>query len=230
MKRNWTVGIFSPLALVIHAAPAAQAQSSRGTVDQIGSSQPVGILQLSRGSVHMPSPQLSSSAESASPARQLTAERGSGPAAQQLTRLPRSAQPSIPLSRPEDGRTAAVERVAGSDRCDPAKNVSRTAKCAHVIENRAGEFTRRDTTPLSPEQRIVMEQQLRERSAGLSSAARRLAANGDDAWSMEAQGVASVVLGAPSGEPKRDKSDDDPAASEQMKAIVNAIVNQPAPQ
>jgi hypothetical protein len=83
---------------------------------------------------------------------------------------------------------------------------------------------------LSPEQRIIAEQQLRERTGKFGGAARRLAVNGSDAESMEAQGVASVVLRAPPAEPKRDKPEQDPAAAEQLNAIVNAIVNRPSPQ
>ena len=124
-----------------------------------------------------------------------------------------------------------VERIAGSDRCDPAKaDRSRAANCAQVIETRASEFARRDNGSQSPEQRIIMEQQLRERSGSVGGAARRLAAKGDDAQSMEAQSVASVVLGAPPAEPKRGKPIDDSAATEQLTAIVNAVINQPPPQ
>ena len=194
-------------------AAVAQAQSSRGTVDQIGSPQPVGMQQVSNRT-----------AASASPALQLTSERGSGPVSPQLTKGAPTAQPSQPLSVPRDGRTSAVERVAGSDRCDPAKADRPRAACAQVIETRAADFARKEPPPLSPEQRIIIEQQLRERNVG--GAARRLAAQGDDAQSMEAQGVASIVLRA-TVEPKRDKPEQDPAATEQINAIVNAIVNQP---
>ena len=200
-------------------AAAAQAQSSRGAVDQIGSPQPVGMQQVS-----------GRAATSASPALQLTSERGSGPASPQLTKDARSAQPSQPLSEPRDGRTSAVERVAGSDRCDPAKTDRPRAACAQVIETRAAEFARKDPTPLSPEQRIIVEQQARERSGSFAEAARRLATNGDDTRSMDAQGLASVVLSAPPAELKRDKPDADPAETEQLNAIINAIVTQTTPQ
>lgn len=220
------------MAAVLDAATSspAQAQSSRGSVNQIGSSQPVGMLQLSGRSAALPSPQLTSDVKSASSGPQLAGERGSGLTAQQLTRGERSAQPSEPLSRPEESRTTAVERVAGNDRCDPASRHPRAAQCAQVIETRAAEFTRLDPTPLSPEQRIIMEQQIRERSGSWRGTTRRLAANGDDAQSMGAQGVASVVLSAPPAEPLRDKPNDDAAASEQLQAIVSGILNQPPPQ
>ena len=226
--------IIAALAAGASHAALAQTQLRSGSVEQIGSSQPVGMQQVPSRPVgdlrdglpaNSPSPQLSSAADSAAPSLQLTRERGSGPAAQQLTRGARTAQPSQPLSKPEDGRTGSVERVAGSDRCDPEAERPRVAKCAQVIETRAAEFTRRDPAPLSPEQRIIVEQQARERGGSFGDAARRLAANGDDARSLEAQGVASLVLRAPPAEPKPAKPDADPAPSEAMTAIVNAIVN-----
>jgi len=233
--------MIAALGIALGAAPApAHGQSSRGSVDQVGSPQPVGMQQVAARPVAgetaiarpgaLRSPQLSSVAESGAPALQLTRERGSGPASQQLTTGARTAQPSQPLSKPEDGRTGTVERVAGSDRCDPGADRPRAAKCAQVIETRAAEFARRDPTALSPEQRIIIEQQLRERGGSFGGAARRLAANGDDARSLESQGVASVVLRTPPAEPGPAKPDVDPAASEAMTALVNAIVNpQPAP-
>jgi hypothetical protein len=205
-------------ALAAGAAPAALAQAQRGSVEQVGSWQPVGMQQVAGR-------QPGAVADSAAPALQLTGERDARNAAPQLTSGPRSAQPSQPLSRPEDGRTGSVERVAGSDRCDPTAERPRAAACAQVIETRAAEFTRRDPTPLSPEQRITVEQRAREQGGGFGEAARRLAANGDDSNSLEAQGVASVVLRAPPAEPRPVKPDPDPAASAAMTAIVNAIVN-----
>src|SRR3546814_10365041 len=69
--------------------------------------------------------------------------------------------------RPSDGRTGAVTPVTGEDRCDAAKqdkDKARQEACAKVIETRAAEFTRPDPTILSPEQRLLVDQRLRERS------------------------------------------------------------------
>ena len=215
------------VALLIFAAPSAAAAQTMGTaVVQIGSPQPFGIDQVAgRAPNGDATSQVASVAESAAPARQLTTERGAGPGAAQLSRGPRSAQASSPLSTRADGRTSAVERVAGADRCDPAAaRPARADKCTAVIENRAAEFARSDAPSLSPEQRIIVNQQLRER-VGMSEAARRLAASGRDADSIEAQGVASVVLAAPPPGPVRDQPKDDPAATAQMQALINALVN-----
>jgi hypothetical protein len=214
------------LAIASAATGAAAHQATRGGVDQIGATQPVGMQQISGRAAPAAPPQLSSASESNSPAQQLTNERGAGAPAQQLSRGPRSAQESQPLSQPRDGRTAAVERVAGSDRCDPRAKGPRLTACAAVIETRAAQFTRPDTTPLSPEQRIIAEQQQRERGGSVGGAARRLAANGEDVDSPEAQGVASIVLARPPAPPQPVKPLDDPSVSEPMRALVNAIVNQ----
>ena len=222
------------------AAFASVPQDGRGAIDQIQPPRaaPADRVSSRAADIAPPGPkspagaapqQLTSEQESAAPARQLTNESRSAPQAPQLYRGGRTAQPSQPLSNPRDGRTGAVEAVTGKDRCDPAadgKPPRRT--CADVIENRAAEFARREPQPLSPEQRIIAEQQLRDRAQTISGAAKRLAVTGEDADSIEAQGVASVVLRRPPEEP-RDKPKDEPAASDQLQAIVNAIVGSPPP-
>ena len=176
-----------------------------------------------------PPPQLTAESESASPAHQLTSERRSPRATSQIYKGKKTAQSSEPLSRPADGRTGSVERVEGNDRCDPAaeqKNPSRD--CAHVIETRAAEFARPETTPLSPEQRIIVAQQLRERGATAGSAAKLLAIGSIDADDPDAQQVASIVLKPPAEPVKEKKPVDEPTDAEATAAaIVNAIVNQP---
>lgn len=175
-------------------------------------------------------PQLTKEAPGVSPAPQLTKERGTNALSAQVYRGPRTAEPAQSLSRPADGRTAAVERVGGKDRCDPAETKAPSNNsCSKVIETRAAEFARPDPAILSPEQRILMEQQLRERSASISGASRRLATTGDGANTMAGQEVASIVLGRSSdAADKKEKPEESPQLSEEAAAIVNAIVNQPA--
>lgn len=232
-KKHRKVGLVAlagGIGMLAAATPAQAAQDGRGSVDQIGASQPVGMDQVKQA-VHAPVRQVSPVTERAPTSLQLTTERGSGPGSQQLTKSARTAQPSQALSTPKEGRTGAVERVAGDDRCDPAAQAKvRSANCVAVIETRAAEFSPRAAAPLSPEQRIVMDQQLRERSSGTASAVRRLARNGEDAQSPDAQGLASVVLREPIN-PKRDQPPDPAAAaaSSEVFAIVNAIIDRPAP-
>jgi hypothetical protein len=225
-------GLAIALALSVIALPAAvPAQNGRGSIDQIHartgadrvSSAPADIAPKGQATGIAPSPQLTSGSESMAPAAQLTKEGRSVPQPMQLYRGGRTAQPSQPLSRPSDGRTATVDPVGGKDRCDPASDRALGKKCAGVIENRSAEFARKEPQPLSPEQRIIAEQQSRDQAQTVGSAAKRLAVTGEDADSIEAQGVASVVLRKPPEEP-RDKPRTEPLAADQLQAIVNAIV------
>ena len=232
--RSRMIGLAIALASSVIVLPgAAPAQDGRGSIDQIQapartgadrvSSAPADIAPKGQAAGTAPSPQLTSGSESRAPAPQLTKESRTAPQPTQLYKGGRTAQPSQPLSRPSDGRTAAVDRVGGKDRCDPASDRAPRDKCAEVIENRSAEFARKEPQPLSPEQRIIAEQQSRERALTVDSAARRLAVSGEDADSIEAQGVASVVLRRPPEE-TRNKPKDQPLAADQLQAIVNAIV------
>ena len=147
-------------------ANPGQHKNSSAAIEQI-SGTPVAVVPLPRPPrTSAPPPQLTAEKESSSPAEQLTSELRPSPAAAQIYKGRKTAQPSEPLSRPADGRTAAIERVEGKDRCDPAAKSRKTSsKCDSVIETRAAEFSRPDTTPLSPEQRIIIQQQLWDRGS-----------------------------------------------------------------
>lgn len=147
----------------------------------------------------------------------------------QVYRGSRSAAAADPLSRPRDGRTGAVARVEGQDRCDPqaagsARNVS---ACANVIETRSEEFRRPDVVALSPEQRLLIEQRARERSG--ASAARRIGAGTVNPDSLDDQAIAAITLDRPAGpEPAPDQPAQPlPSGAD---ALINAIVNRSQPQ
>ena len=118
-----------------------------------------------------------------------------------------------------------MERLAGTDQCDPADPKRSRAKCATVIENRAAEFARSNPNELSPEQRLLLEQELREGALDPQRAARRLATTGraDDA-SLEAMGVAAVALRPGEEAPEKPEENEDVARAAE---IVGAIVNAP---
>jgi hypothetical protein len=94
-----------------------------------------------------------------------------------------------------------------------------------VIETRSAEFVRPDPTRLSPEQRLIVEQRLRESPIETT---RRLAKEGD-ADSFEALGVASIVLNQPQAPPERRPEDpaEDPALDAAAEAVL-AIIGQGA--
>ena len=179
----------------------------------------------SRGT-EAPNPaQISTGADSRSPERQLTIERGAGRGPDQLYRGGKTAQPSKPLSRPSEGRTGAVARVGGDDRCNrPQTDAAIIAACARAIETRSAEFQRREAPVLTAEQRLLADQRLREPPMTWRNAARRLA-DTRDAEAIDTQGVAALVL----------ERDADPARtatpaeagrllSAEAQALVDALV------
>jgi hypothetical protein len=164
--------------------------------------------------------------QGAPPPTQLSTGPRSAASSPQLASGKPSAQSPTPLSTVDDGRTAAVDRVGGEDRCDPERDGKKAKNCAQVIENRAAEFRRSEAPTLSPEQRILIGDASVER-LGVDDAARRLAISGDDADSIDAQGVAFIVLRRP---PEPPKKKEDPAAAqaeEAAAAIANSILNPP---
>ena len=216
------VPVFPALAQTVPLGPDP---APPATIEQI----PVtpGNVPISPSRNAAASPQLTADEESARPAHQLSSKGQSSPTSVQVYKGKRTAQASAPLSSPAEGRTAATERVEGKDRCDPASKNRETGQgCDKVIETRADEFARPDTTPLSPEQRIIIAQQIRDRATTATGAAKLLASGSLDADSAEGQEVASIVLKRPPEAPKKEKPDEPSSIEEQAAAVINAIVNQ----
>ena len=175
-----------------------------------------------------PPEQLASETERSSRTAQVTFERPAAQVPDQLSKGGKTAQPSQPLSRPSDGHRADVERLAGADRCDPAEIKRPRSRCATVIENRSGEFARPDPNALSPEQRLLLEQEVREGALDANSGARRLATTGQADESLAAMGVAAAVLRPKEEVASLKQSDDDLAkAAEIVGAITQPLPPQP---
>ena len=220
------------LLLLACSSAATAAQSPDPSIDQISGGSPSVELGLNRPedarSTAAPE-QLVSGSESTPAAPQLTPERRSARPPEQLSAGGKTAQPSQPLSKPADGRQSTVERVAGADQCDPADPKRSRAKCATVIENRASEFARSNPNELSPEQRLLLEQELREGALNEQRAARRLATTGRAGdSSLEAMGIATVALRPTEEAPQKPEENEDVArAAEIVGAILNAPVTPP---
>ncbi len=164
--------------------------------------------------------------------RQQPAQLSSGEASRQqpaqLSNDRPSAQPPQPLSRPADGRTAAVQRVEGDDRCDPAVEKDRQPQaCERVIETRADDYTRPDPTELSPEQRLLLEQEIEHAGEGVTDATHRLATSGETENSNEAMGIAAIVLSQQAPPPKEPGKPEDPANQAAVAAIIQMIGGTP---
>jgi hypothetical protein len=138
----------------------------------------------------------------------------------------RNVQAPSPLSRPADGRIAAVDRVSGTDRCDPAAPKRKASTdCSWVIEARSTEFARPALTELSPEQKLLLEQQITQGGEGVVDATRRLARSGNVDSSPEAAAIATVVLGGqqPAEKPKKEE----PAPDAALQAVINFLQTTP---
>lgn len=216
-----------PWLLLIGLGCNADAQVADPSIDQIPAASqiidtPTPSSEKDRSLA--PPAQLASGAERGPATAQISPEGRSAPATDQVSRIGKTAQAPQSLSTPSEGRKSTVERVAGEDRCDPAAPKQPRSTCAKVIENRSSEFARPDPRALSPEQRLLLEQEVREAGLDPVNGARRLAVTGEADESLAAMGVAAVVL-RDDEVPKKSKTDEDPAKA--AAEIVGAIMNQP---
>lgn len=192
-------------------------------VDQVSAGIPIVSVAASPPSGEAPA-QLSSKSQSRSSSPQLVGGTPTATAGQQLAPSRPTAQPPVPLSSRSDGRPTPAERIGGADRCDPQEgSTAREAKCAEIIEKRASTFKGSQAPQLSPEEKILLEQDELERKS-YEAAARRLAIAGDDTESPESQGVAFVALRPPAPEEK-EKPEEQKPSDAAAAAVLNAILN-----
>jgi len=129
------------------------------------------------------------------PQPQITRERRGAGGAPQLAHGGRSAAaPASPATR-ADGRRTEVVRVGGSDRCDPQAG-ARDAGCQRVIETRSAEYGAPRAPTLSPEQRLLLDQE-RGEMRSVRAAAARVARNEVDPDALDTQALAAISLTRP---------------------------------
>lgn len=225
MKRQFAASVGLLISSVALAQPSAvevgQISSSTKKID----AQPLALLKP----VVVIDEQLTASDDRVLIAPSPEAKEAARAPVQQLTRGKPSAEAAPALSRREQSRPGANEVLDGADRCDPAeRRGARPPGCARVIESRSAEFDR-TPPPLSPEQRLLLEQQVLARDAAYERATRRLANSGTGDRSLDEQAVASVALGrnAPPPAPKKEEDPSAGLSQEQAAAIVGAILNPP---
>lgn len=171
-----------------------------------------------------PPQQLSTGADSRPAERQVTPAGTSNEQTSQVATRTRNAQPPQPLSSPDQGRTGAIDPVHGHDRCDPADDKqSKTLQCRKVIENRAAEYVRPSPTRLSPEQKLLADQQLQAREEAL----RRLASSGEVDGSMEGMGIAAIVLDQSTKRNEPEKKPPDAQSDAAVQAIMTVLTQSP---
>ena len=122
------------------------------------------------------------------------------------------------ISSPAQGRTAAIERVSGKDRCDPAiMLIKNRAKCENAVENHADAFAAPEPEKLSPEQALSIDLQFGQGASRLARATGGLASPSETTDPTVPEGVASVLL-QPSPAP------DD--ASSAVSGVIHAPIQQ----
>ena len=82
--------------------------------------------------------------------------------------------PGLAISSPTDSKPGAVNRIGGTDRCDPQLAQRVYAECLRILELRAGEFDAPQAPTLSAEQRLLAEQRQREEALADNSTTLRL--------------------------------------------------------
>lgn len=146
---------------------------------------------------------------------------------QQLSDGRPSAEAAPALSKRDQSRPLPGTAIGGTDRCDPAaRQRVRGDSCEAVIEARSAEFGRAPP-PLSPEQRLLLEQRVLTPAPGQDGTARRLAQPGGA--SFDDQAVASIALRQSAPPTASDKKEEVPGglSQEQAAAIVGAILAPP---
>jgi hypothetical protein len=214
--------------LLIGSWPAAAAAQDRTDIAQIPAVAGVAIPPAESSEPAGDAPaQLSNDEDSRPDQAQLTAVAASPQQPSQVASRSRDPQAAEPLSSPEQGRTAAIDPVSGRDKCDPADGTEKaTVQCKKVIENRAAEYRRPPPTRLSPEQKLMIDQQLRAEE----DATQRLVQSGDSGNNLESMGIASVVLDRQNREEEAKKDEQDQQNQAAMQALVNVLQATPPPQ
>jgi hypothetical protein len=214
--------------LLIGISPAAVAGQDRTDIAQIPSTTGAAISPAESSEPTGDAPaQLSNDEDSRSEQAQLTPVATSPQQPSQVASRSRDPQAAEPLSSPEQGRTAAIDPVTGRDKCDPAVGTEKaTLQCRKIIENRAAEYRRPPPTRLSPEQKLMIDQQLRAEQ----DASQRLAESGDSGNNLESMGIASVVLDPQSNQDEAKKDEQDKQNQAAIQALVNVLQSTPPPQ
>ncbi|WP_375402181.1 hypothetical protein [uncultured Sphingomonas sp.] len=172
-----------------------------------------------------------------------TPERG-GPASAQLTAEPRStrvggqlstgaasAREPTAISRPIDGRVGGagtVARVEGADRCAPDATGDRPDVCDSVIETRSAQFARPERPTFSPEQRLLVDQRVREAPLLRGARDRRFDPRATDPDRADDQAIAAMALdraGADAALAAADQAGRAPAVPEAAAALIEVILN-----
>lgn len=133
---------------------------------------------------------------------------------------------SDPLSKPGDGRPTAIVALKGVDRCENTAALTSDDICANTIESRSQDYARPSVTALSPEQRLLAQQDIRDSQYGdTEQTARRLGVdNNKTGLSLEDQGIAAIAIANSASQTAVDET---PAAGalEDLPADATGIIS-----
>lgn len=142
-------------------------------------------------------------------------------------------QSSAAVSSPDQSRPDGVQRLAGTDRCDPQLGDAERERCKHILELRAQEFHAPAPPQLSAEEKLLAEQRAAEETSRRSPDTRlRLASRDDPDAELESnQELAALYLQrqGPPPEPAPDKTA--PPLDESLAKVLEALqIGGPPPQ
>ncbi len=234
--------------LLLTATAATSALAAQDTNTAIEQAQTpsrgaVGVSQLAEpsGSTRAVS-QIGPGGRGDAAATQVTAEPRSTGVERQVSTDARSARAPTGISRPIDGRiggAGTVERVTGEDRCalgapgDAAGGGDRPRVCDRVIETRADQFARPERPILSPEQRLLIDQRVREAPSLRGSRDRRFDPRATDPDRADDQAIAAMVLDRASTQATvaaADAAGQAPALPDASAALIDVILNRTGAQ
>ena len=134
-------------------------------------------------------------------------------------------QSAAAVSSTAESRPEGVERLAGTDRCDPQLGNAERERCQHILELRSQEFHAPAPPQLSAEEKLLAEQHAQEEALNRSPGTRlRLASRDDpDAELKSNQELAALYLGKQAPPPTQAPDQQAPAIDESLAKVLDAL-------
>jgi hypothetical protein len=146
-------------------------------IEQLPSAGPLPPAQRRDRSLTVPAPP----GAAPSPLDQLTSTRTGAVTSNQLASgIASQTLAPAAVSSTADSKLQGVQRIGGRDRCDPRLDEATRADCLRILELRAAEFQATEAPQLSPEQKLLAEEQRKDERHAPSSALRLRLASSDD--------------------------------------------------
>jgi hypothetical protein len=234
-----TARLAAAMLLAGLSAPlAAQSQGDPVRLDDLAVSsaadQSLQVQQLSTGvdgAAQAPQPRdrtvsTEERAQPAAPSISQVSQRGQRTDQAQLSKTGASPdQSAAAVSSTAESRPEGVERLTGTDRCDPQLGNAERERCQHILELRSQEFHAPAPPQLSAEEKLLAEQHAQEDALNRSPDNRlRLASRDDpDAELKSNQELAALYLGRQAPPPTQSSDQQAPAIDESLVKVLDAL-------